>query len=76
VLAHAVRTRDVRDAAPILLLDEIAAHFDAKRRAALFGILRDLGAQVFITGTDYETFEGLSGARCLTIAADMVREAA
>jgi len=76
VLAHAVRTRDVRDAAPILLLDEVAAHFDAARRASLFAILRGLNAQVFITGTDTTTFEGIAHARYLSIASDMVREAA
>lgn len=76
VLAHAVRTRDVRDVAPVLLLDEVAAHFDAKRRAALFGVLSDLGAQVFITGTDAAIFEGIARARHLAIAADAVREAA
>ncbi len=76
VLAHAVRTRDVRDAAPILLLDEIAAHFDDRRRASLFGILGDLGAQVFITGTDAPVFAGIPHARHMQIAADMVRQAA
>lgn len=75
VLAHAVRTRDMRDAAPILLLDEIAAHFDEVRRANLFDVLRGLGAQVFVTGTDPSIFAGLP-ARRLHIASDMVREAA
>ncbi|MCB9986939.1 MAG: DNA replication/repair protein RecF [Rhodospirillales bacterium] len=76
VLAHAMRTKTLRDAAPILLLDEIAAHFDAVRRDALFGILHDLRAQVFLTGTDAHLFSGLSDARYLGIHADSVREAA
>lgn len=76
VLAHAVRTRELRDAAPILLLDEVAAHLDETRRGNLFGILRDLNAQVFVTGTDQSVFENLHGARRLHITGDLVREAA
>jgi DNA replication and repair protein RecF len=76
VLAHAVRTSEIRDAAPILLLDEIAAHLDAARRASLFDILRSLKAQVFITGTDASVFAGLADARQMNIAGDMIREAA
>ncbi|MBU6234658.1 MAG: DNA replication/repair protein RecF [Alphaproteobacteria bacterium] len=77
VLAHAVRTRDVRDAAPVLLLDEIAAHFDARRRAALFDILGALKAQVFITGTDAHVFADVMGhARHMHVGADTLREAA
>ncbi len=45
------------DAPLILLLDEIAAHLDEDRRAALFVILDDLGFQVFMTGTDQSLFE-------------------
>lgn len=41
----------------ILLLDEIAAHLDEGRRAALFSILDDLGFQAFMTGTDKSLFE-------------------
>lgn len=76
VLAHAVRTRDVRDIAPILLLDEIAAHLDPERRGSLFSILSDLRAQVFVTGTDAATFADLARARRLVIAGDALREAA
>lgn len=44
-------------AAPlVLLLDEIAAHLDDSRRAALFDILDAIGFQVFMTGTDAELF--------------------
>ena len=69
ILAHAVRTHDVRDAAPILLLDEIAAHLDPGRRAALFGILGALGAQVFVTGTEASAFSDFSRAQFLNITA-------
>lgn len=44
--------------APLLLLDEIAAHLDAVRRAALFEEIADLGAQAWMTGTDLSLFHG------------------
>ncbi len=48
----------VRDGlAPLLLLDEIAAHLDAVRRAALFEEIADLGAQAWMTGTDLSLFQ-------------------
>jgi DNA replication and repair protein RecF len=45
--------------APILLLDEIAAHLDARRRAALCEEILALGAQAWLTGTDLALFENL-----------------
>ncbi|MDZ4094102.1 MAG: DNA replication/repair protein RecF [Paracoccaceae bacterium] len=48
--------------APILLLDEVAAHLDAGRRAALYEELCALGAQAIMTGTGAELFDSL-GAR-------------
>ncbi|HVJ77586.1 MAG TPA: DNA replication and repair protein RecF, partial [Hyphomicrobium sp.] len=48
-------------AAPILLLDEITAHLDADRRAALFEEILRLGAQAWMTGTDANAFDALSG---------------
>ena len=47
--------------APILLLDEVAAHLDSNRRAALYDELLGLGAQAFMTGTGAELFDGLAG---------------
>lgn len=49
-------------APPILLLDEVAAHLDARRRAALYDEICALGAQAFMTGTGPELFDEL-GAR-------------
>ena len=46
-------------APPILLLDEVAAHLDASRRAALYDELCTLGAQAIMTGTDPELFDSL-----------------
>lgn len=45
--------------APLLLLDEVAAHLDVKRRQALFEEILALGAQAWMTGTDLSLFEGL-----------------
>lgn len=56
ILANARALHDLRGAAPVLLLDEVAAHLDANRRAALYDILCNLGAQAFLTGTGAEFF--------------------
>lgn len=60
VLANARALAADFGAPPILLLDEVAAHLDAGRRAALFDEICGLGAQAFMTGTGPELFEGLS----------------
>ncbi len=58
ILAEARELARVRDGqAPLLLLDEIAAHLDAMRRAALFAEIADLGAQAWMTGTDLSLFD-------------------
>ena len=59
VLAQAARLARAEAPAPILLLDEVAAHLDAARRAALFDEIEALGLQAFLTGTDEMLFEGL-----------------
>ncbi|WP_068874329.1 MULTISPECIES: DNA replication/repair protein RecF [unclassified Phenylobacterium] len=61
VLAQAARLARAQAPSPILLLDEVAAHLDARRRAALFDEIEALGLQAFLTGTDEMLFEGLSG---------------
>ena len=45
--------------APLLLLDEIVAHLDARRRTALFEEIVALGGQAWLTGTDIEIFTPL-----------------
>ncbi len=62
ILAHTRLVRAERGSMPILLLDEVAAHLDEQRRAALFAILRALGGQVWMTGTDRVLFRELEGA--------------
>lgn len=56
VLARAQAARDADEASLVLLLDEIVAHLDDTRRAALADTLDRLGLQAFLTGTDPEPF--------------------
>lgn len=68
VLSHARLTGEMSGMTPILLLDEIAAHLDSGRRAALFSILEELNCQAFMTGTDAALFSSLTGrAQFLTV---------
>ncbi len=61
VLATARLGAAERGAAPLLLLDEVSAHLDAERRAALYDEICALGAQAWLTGTDRMLFDGLDG---------------
>jgi DNA replication and repair protein RecF len=56
VLAHGRLIAEMTGFAPILLLDEIVAHLDPARRAALHGELAQLGGQVWMTGADPALF--------------------
>ena len=59
ILAQARAVTQVSGMAPLLLLDEVAAHLDRERRRGLFDALAALGCQAWMTGTDAELFEGL-----------------
>jgi len=61
VLAHAELVTERRGEPPILLLDEVAAHLDPTRRAALFARLEGRG-QVWMTATEAPLFDGIAGA--------------
>ncbi len=62
VLAQAARlSRAESQPNPILLLDEAAAHLDARRRTGLFDEIEALGLQAFLTGVDEQLFEDLKG---------------
>ena len=62
VLAHARLIARLKGAAPILLLDEVVAHLDEARRHDLIDQLLALNGQVWLTGTEPQTFAQLSGA--------------
>ncbi|MGV1795202.1 DNA replication/repair protein RecF [Rhizobium sp. A37_96] len=69
ILAHARLVGNLTGHAPILLLDEIAAHLDEGRRAALFDLIDALGGQSFMTGTDKTMFSALGErAQFFTVA--------
>ena len=61
ILANARALAADLGAAPVILLDEVAAHLDATRRAALYDELCDLGAQAIMTGTEAGLFDALGG---------------
>lgn len=60
VLAHAALVGERVGRRPILLLDEVAAHLDPARRAALFDRLAGEGGQVWMTGTERSLFAGIA----------------
>jgi DNA replication and repair protein RecF len=60
VLAHAALTAEMAGFTPVLLLDEVMAHLDPARRAALRMELEQLGAQYWMTGADRTAFEAFS----------------
>ncbi len=67
VLAHAGLVERMSGLAPLVLLDEVAAHLDPRRRAALYEALDALGGQVWMTGADPGLFAELEGR------ADLIR---
>ncbi|MGC1575293.1 MAG: DNA replication/repair protein RecF [Beijerinckiaceae bacterium] len=69
VLAHAHLVAQMSGMAPLVLLDEVAAHLDPSRRQALFSVLTALGGQVFMTGADQALFAELpEGARLFDVS--------
>ena len=68
LFAHARLQRTKRGHAPVLLLDEVAAHLDRNRRAALFAEVLKLGAQAWLTGTDLAVFQELGAKAQFLIA--------
>jgi DNA replication and repair protein RecF len=68
LLAHADLVAVRAGRRPLLLLDEIAAHLDARRRAALFERLGGAGGQVWMTGTDTALFDAVGDASWFDVA--------
>jgi DNA replication and repair protein RecF len=61
ILTHAELVAELRNQAPLILLDEVAAHLDPSRRAALYERLALIGSQVWMTGTEAHLFDGIAG---------------
>lgn len=75
VLANARLLAAERGLPPLLLLDEVAAHLDARRRDALFEAVLGLACQAWMTGTDAALFQGLGkAARHLTVEDAHIRD--
>ncbi len=75
LLAEVRLRRSRRGEAPLLLLDEVAAHLDAGRRRLLFDALVDLDVQAWLTGTDFDLFRPLAGrARLFEVVDGQLRE--
>ncbi len=76
VLAHARLVAAMSSIAPIMLLDEIGAHFDPSRRAALYADLERIGGQVWMTGADIGAFAELgASAKLFRVSAGQMRPA-
>ena len=70
VLAHARLVRAMSGLTPLILLDEVAAHLDPRRRGGLFDALEALEGQVWMTGADPALFAELEGRADLIGVAD------
>ena len=75
VIAHAGLVAEMTGITPLLLLDEVVAHLDPGRRDALFGELKKLGAQVWMTGADRAAFATIENDACvLEVASGTVKK--
>ncbi len=75
VLAEARAKSEWKKSVPMVLLDEVVAHLDPNRRAALFEEIKDLKAQAWMTGTDALLFDALKGyAQYLEIEGGRIRD--
>ena len=70
ILAEARLSARRRGEAPVILLDEVAAHLDKARREALFAELQALSAQCWLTGTERDIFQPLAGWAQFMMAGD------
>lgn len=74
ILGHAALVGQARGHAPLLLLDEVAAHLDPGRRIALFDRLAATGSQIWMTGTEAALFDGIGEATRLHVADGQVMQ--
>ena len=62
ILSHLDLIAESSNRYPILLLDEVIAHLDQVRRSSLFDQIVRTKAQVFMTGTDVNSFSPIKGS--------------
>lgn len=75
VLAHARLQERRLGRAPIMLLDDVAAHLDADRRSALFEAVKLLGGQCWYSGSDKQQFKDLAGkAQFITVCSSQMSD--
>jgi DNA replication and repair protein RecF len=67
ILAHGAMMKEEKGQAPLLLLDEVAAHLDSKRRAHLYQKLSHLNAQIWLTGTEETLFAEMPEKRLISL---------
>lgn len=67
ILAHASMVEARFGAPPLLLFDEICAHFDEKRRDALFEILGHFNAQIWLSGQDQKAFQTINDKSLISV---------
>src|SRR4051794_5275644 len=72
VLAHANLVAEMTGLTPLLLLDELVAHLDPTRRAALFDELAKLGVQVWMTGADPAAFADVGAGEIFDVDAGRI----
>ena len=70
LLAHARLVGGIHGFAPILLLDEVAAHLDESRRAALYDMIDALGCQAWMSGTERSLFGALENRANFLVVED------
>ena len=75
ILAHGALVAKKKAKKPLFLLDEVAAHLDARRREALFHLLSETGAQAWMTGTDRALFAGAPAAQFWAVDQGQIRPA-
>ena len=67
ILAHTQMVAKRYGVPPVLLFDEVCAHFDATKRDSLFEILNDFGGQIWLTGQDEAAFSTIQNKQSITI---------
>jgi DNA replication and repair protein RecF len=74
IMAHAILVKNRFGFPPVLLFDEVCAHFDEHRRDALFDILGNLGGQIWMSGQDKKSFRSILSNRLISITKNQMEK--